>query len=127
MWPCSTSTAMPSGIRQPVTMTRRSEPSGFTENTRPPPLTSRTNSLECIACPLVRGPHRLQGEQHGVALGRQLVDRAAVRLVQDAVDDLLLELGRHLRVTQGRPHVLGHRPHEMVHEMADAALASAEV
>src|SRR5207248_11454137 len=48
MCPASTSTAMPSGIRQSVTMTLRSEPSGFTESTRLP-LASRTNSRPIVA------------------------------------------------------------------------------
>src|SRR5215475_7661621 len=43
MWPASTSTAMPSGRRQSVTMVLRSEPSGFIEWMRSP-LNSRTNN-----------------------------------------------------------------------------------
>src|SRR6266850_3350434 len=35
MWPASTSTATPSGIRPPVAMIFLSDPSGLTENTRP--------------------------------------------------------------------------------------------
>src|SRR5437764_1181437 len=50
MCPASTSTAMPSGIRQSVTMTLRSEPSGFSESTRLP-LASRTNSRPIVARP----------------------------------------------------------------------------
>src|ERR1700732_3960970 len=52
MWPASTSTAMPSGSRHSVTMTLRSEPSGFTESTRLP-LASRTNSRPIVARPTV--------------------------------------------------------------------------
>src|SRR5438105_6252082 len=48
MCPASTSTAMPSGSRHSVTMTLRSEPSGFTESTRLP-LASRTNSRPIVA------------------------------------------------------------------------------
>src|SRR5882757_39013 len=47
MWPATTSTVTPSGTRQPVTRTFLSEPSGFTENRRPPPLASSTNNLPC--------------------------------------------------------------------------------
>src|SRR6266516_4270166 len=50
MCPALMSTAMPSGIRQSVTMTLRSEPSGFTESTRLP-LASRTNSRPIVARP----------------------------------------------------------------------------
>src|ERR1700719_680716 len=50
MWPASTSTTMPSGIRQSVTMTLRSEPSGFSDSTRLP-LASRTNSRPIVAWP----------------------------------------------------------------------------
>src|SRR6266576_4995585 len=46
----STSTTMPSGIRQSVTMTLRSEPSEYTESTRLP-LASRTNSRPIVARP----------------------------------------------------------------------------
>src|SRR5262245_28788421 len=42
MCPASASTTMPSGNGQSLTMTLRSEPSGFTENTRPR-LKPRTN------------------------------------------------------------------------------------
>src|SRR5438270_10925056 len=50
MCPASTSNAMPSGIRQSVTMTLRSEPSGFTESTWLP-LASRTNRRPIVARP----------------------------------------------------------------------------
>src|SRR6266702_7044980 len=50
MCPASTSTAMPSGSRQSVTMTLRSEPSWFPESTRLP-LASRTNSRPIVARP----------------------------------------------------------------------------
>src|ERR671923_2379095 len=48
MCPASTSTTMPSGCRQPVTMTFWSEPSAFSEKTRPP-LKSRTNRRPMVA------------------------------------------------------------------------------
>src|SRR6266436_8460564 len=50
MCPASTSTAMPSGSRHSVTMTLRSEPSGFSDSTRLP-LASRTNSRPIVARP----------------------------------------------------------------------------
>src|SRR6266446_4359650 len=50
MCPASTSTATPSGSRQSVTMTWRSEPSEFSDNTRLP-LASRTNSRPIVARP----------------------------------------------------------------------------
>src|SRR5262245_9759147 len=50
MCPASTSTATPSGSRHSVTMTLRSEPSGFTESTRLP-LASRTNKRPVEAPP----------------------------------------------------------------------------
>src|SRR5437773_904384 len=50
MCPASTFTTMPSGIRQSVTMTLRSEPSGFSDSTRLP-LASRTNSRPIVARP----------------------------------------------------------------------------
>src|SRR5438034_3980096 len=50
MCPASTSTAMPSGSRHSVTMTLRSEPSGFSESTRLP-LASRTNKRPIVARP----------------------------------------------------------------------------
>src|SRR6516165_11173659 len=46
--PASTSTTIPSGSRRPsLTITFKSEPSGFDENTRPPP-TSKKNSRPLI-------------------------------------------------------------------------------
>src|SRR3954447_17554081 len=50
MCPAWTSTAMPSGSRHSVTMTLRSEPSGFSDSTRLP-LASRTNSRPTMARP----------------------------------------------------------------------------
>src|SRR5262245_24997054 len=47
MCPASTSTATPSGLRQPVTIVFASEPSGFMEKIRPP-LRSRTNKRPVV-------------------------------------------------------------------------------
>src|SRR5262245_37091594 len=54
MYPAPTSTAMPSGLRQPVTRVFVPEPSGLIENTRPP-LKSRTKRRSA-ATPVAAAP-----------------------------------------------------------------------
>src|ERR1700733_6559548 len=56
MWPAWTSTATPSGIGHPVTRAVLPEPSGLTENSRPPPLASSTNSfpVRVMISPFIR-------------------------------------------------------------------------
>src|SRR6185312_1265434 len=97
--------------------------------------TSRSTSLSpCVTTPFKRsgvrwpllGAHGDQVEQHLVALGGQLVDRLAVRLVENALDDLLLKLRGEFWVAQPWPPG-GHAGHQGVHEMLDAALAATQV
>ena len=56
-----------------------------------------------IVFSLVLGAHRDQTEQHLVALGGELVDRLAVRLFEDALDDLLLKVRGEFWVAQPWP------------------------
>src|SRR6476659_9872731 len=97
--------------------------------------TSRSTSLSpCVTTLFKRsgvrwsllGANGDQFEQHLVALGGQLVDRLAVRLLEDAVDDLLLKLRGELGIAQPWPPG-GHAWHQGVHEVLDTALTAAQM
>src|SRR6478672_13253886 len=70
--------------------------------------------------------HRDQIEQHLVAVGFEFLDRLPAGFVEDALDDLLLELGGELGIAQPWP-AGSHARHQRVHEVLDAALAATQV
>src|SRR5262249_22521422 len=78
---------------------------------------------DCLGTP---GPQFDEAEQILVPRCLELVDGARSNLGMDAVDELLLHLGRQYRGAQRLPPGC-HRTRELLEEMLDAAGAAAEV
>src|ERR1700726_3899182 len=153
MWPFSTSTTIPSGMRRrSVTSTLRSLPSGLTESRRPPLASMKYTRPLLLADALVsfgaddikflsvcvhpigeresrpsvlrRASQGEQSEQEPVALFGEVVDRVAAGFSQDALGDLLFQLGCELGIAEVLPPC-GHRTRKMLHEVMDTSLATA--
>src|ERR1700677_3094956 len=133
-----------------------SEPSGFADNTRPPPLSrkkSRPDGVD-LSAPALSGvevivfmykspcsvfnvvqKQRLETNLRATAeeprhnlvlLCSKLLDRAIARYLQDGVGDGLLQLRRNVRGAESL-HPGLHRTHDVFHKMVNPALPSAEV
>src|SRR5277367_3479172 len=156
MCPAAASTTSPSGNFRPSLMrVFKSEPSGFADNTRPPPI-SRKNSrpdgvdlsapaligVEAIAlmfkspcCVFMSFKENLKTNLRAatkeprhdlVLLCSKLLDRAIARHLQHAVGYGLLQLRRNVRGAESL-HPGLHRAHDMFHKMVNPARPSAEM
>src|SRR5260370_23798340 len=80
---------MPSGCRQPVTMTVRSDPSGRIERMRPP-LTSRTNRRPAVA---LLPDVRLAPVDCETLIRYSVVDGVVIDLIEDSLRQRIRDHG----------------------------------
>src|SRR5277367_275273 len=157
MCPAAASTTSPSGNFRPSLMrVFKSEPSGFADNTRPPPISRKKSrpdgvdlsaptligievfalifkiSLLCFQCPSEKSLKTnlraaTEEPRHDlVLLCSKLLDRAIARYLHHGFGDGLLQLRRNARGAENL-HPGLHRAHDMFHKMVNPARTSAEV